>query len=163
MPTLSNVQDDIRILAEIDMRHRFLSRVKDGWFARTGFVFLSERAVDGTPLVGVALKHPAPCPIDKTATVQIKYWVANLGRDDLGPAFKKSIAAINDEMAQLGAERVWGLVPKTAEHLVALLDPIAEAAKCVKTDGAEAGEEYAAFHFYVGNRTDVNDLVQRRH
>lgn len=167
--TTAELRADIRYLAKIDTRHRFLTGVTEGWFDRTGLIILTERAGDGTPLVGVLLKHPYECPVDETATMQIKYWLANLDRpDDLDAAFKANIQAIHDEMATLGVQRVWGLVPKNADHLTVRLDPVATAAKCEKTDGAAVLSDedgrypYQNFVFYFGDRTDVNDWVQAR-
>jgi hypothetical protein len=169
MPTLSTseLRADVRFLAKIDTRHRFLAGVTEGWFDRTGLIILTERAGDGTPLVGVLLKYPFECPMDKTATMQIKYWVANLDRpDDLDAAFKANIQAIHDEMVTLGVRRVWGLVPKNADHLTVRLDPIATAAACEKVDGAtvlaadEVLSPYQNFDFYFGDRDVVNTEVQ---
>ena len=174
MPTLSTskLRADIRYLAAIDTRHRFLrpekkGGVKESWFDNNAFIILTERADDGTPLVGVMLKHPSTCPVDKTATMQIKYWVANLKRpDDLDAAFKANIAAINTKMAELGVERVWGAIPKAADHLTERLNPVALAGHCERIDGAgvlrdnEGRHPYENFWFFIGDRTDVNDAVQ---
>lgn len=172
MPSLSisdiNLRNDIRYIAERDTRHRFLRAedkggVRESWFDNNAFIILTEKAGDGTPLVGVLLRHPSKCPVDVTATMQIKYWVANLKREaDLDAAFKANIAAINTKMAELGVDRVWGLVPKAADHLITRLDPIATAAKCVKSDGADYEDAYQNFSFFFGNRTDVSDWVQAR-
>lgn len=165
-------RDDIRKLAAIDKRHGFLRAEADGgvtesWFDNNAFIIHTERDGQGKPLVGVMLKYPSECPADNTATVQIKYWVADLARkDELAPAFKANIQAIHDEMVTLGVRRVWGAVPKNAHHLLLLLDPIAVAAKCEKVDGASvlsAGEvlsPYSRFWFFVGDLDDVNDEVQ---
>lgn len=172
MPTLSELRADIRALAAIDTRHRFLRAeedggVTDGWFDRTGLIILTERAGD-IPLVGVMLKYPSVCPVDETATMQIQYWVANLDRPAaLDAAFKANIAAINTKMAELGVRRVWGAVPKSADHLTERLNPIATAAKCTKVDGAtvladEGGRHpFQNFIFYFGDREDVAGWVQQ--
>lgn len=167
MPTLADLRDDIRELATRDTRHRFLATCTDGWFDRTGLIILTERDRDGVPLVGVMLDHPSECPTDKTATLRIKYWVANLDRPAaLDAAFRVNIQAIHDEMVALGVSRVWGAVPKNADHLTVRLNPIATAAKCEKVDGAgvvdvsNAAARYSAFDFYVGDRDDVNNWVQ---
>lgn len=171
MPTLSSAQDDLRALGAIDTRHRSLVDVSDRWLERMGYTLLGERAPDGTPLVAVALEHPSPCPIDPTATVKIKYWVANLHRpDELTAAFAKNIAAINAHMASVGAQRVWGAVPKTATHMTVFLDKVAAAGGCVKVDGAgipieEKGNpenDYRNFSLYVGDRQDVTDEMRAR-
>jgi hypothetical protein len=170
MPTLSNSEkrDDIRKLAKIDPRHRFLATVKEGWFDRIGLIIHIERDRAGEPLVGVMLKHPSVCPVDKTATMQIKYWLADLDRpDELDPAFTANVQAIHDEMAVLGVQRVWGLVPKDAAHLTTFLNPIATAAACEKVDGAtvlaedELVSPYENSDFFFGDRGEVNDEVKR--
>jgi hypothetical protein len=169
MPTLSTVQDAIRFLGAIDTRHRELVNVSDRWLERKGYTLLSERAPDGTPLVAVALEADSPCPIDAAAKVQIKYWVANLERvKDLLPAYVKNIAAINAHMASVGAEKVWGLVPKTAEHMTGFLDLAAAAGACKKVDGATVKidpatsiiPDYEGFWFYVGERQAVTDHME---
>jgi hypothetical protein len=172
MPTLSEAErrDDIRKLGKIDTHHRFLrdGGVTDGWFDNNAFIILTERAPDGEPLVGVLLKYPYECPVDRTATMQIKYWLANLNRKgELGAAFKANIQAIHDEMAALGVQRVWGAVPKNAAHLTTLLNPIATAAACEKVDGTtvlaedELTSPYQNFDFFFGDRDVVNGEVQR--
>lgn len=170
MPDLATAERRaaVRALAAIDTRHRFLAGVKEGWFGRSGLIILTERDKDGTPLVGVMLKHPSPCPVDETATMRIQYWVANLDRPAaLDAAFKANIEAINSKMAELGVERVWGAVPKEADHLTVRLNPIATAAKCELVDGAtvladeDGRHPYQNFLFYFGDRTAVNDWVQR--
>lgn len=167
--TESEKREDIRYLAKKDPHHRFLREgsTTDGWFDNNKFIILTERAKDGTPLVGVLLKYPYECPVDKTATMQIKFWVFNLDRkDELAPAVKANIQAIHDEMATLGVQRVWGLVPKEADHLAVFLNPIATADKCEKVDGAgvlgaeELVSPYQNFDFYFGDRGVVNDEVQ---
>lgn len=166
--TTNEKREDIRKLAEIDRRHRFLASVDEGWFDRSGLIILTERAEDETPLVGVMLAYPEVCPADKTADLRIKYWVANLDRPaDLDEAFKRNIQAIHDEMVTLGVRRVWGAVPKQADHLTVRLNPIAVADKCEKVDGAdvltanEPRSRYGKFWFFFGDRDTVNNKVQR--
>jgi hypothetical protein len=170
MPTLTTAElrADIRKLAAIDKRHGFLARVLPSWFDNNAFIILTERARDGKPLVGVLLKHPFECPVDKTATMQIKFWLADLSRpDELDAAFKANVQAIHDEMATLGVQRVWGLVPKDAGHLTGFLNPIATAAACEKVDGASVLAEdellspYQNFDFFFGDGGEVNDEVKR--
>lgn len=169
MPALTTAEkrDDIRALALIDTRHHELAEKSDRWFDRKGYTLLSERALDGTRLVAVALEADSVCPIDATATMQIKYWVANLNRkDDLLAAFTKNIVAINAHMATAAAQRVWGIVPKEAKHMTGFLDRVAEAGACSRTDGAEVSygegptEDYRNFWFYVGNRQTVTDFME---
>ena len=114
-------RDDLRVLSEVDPHHGRFRDASDGWFERSGFVTLSERARDGTPLVAVNLKYPDPCPLDKRANMRIVHWLANLEVDKrmLSRAFVRSVEAINAHMATVGATRVWGLVPKRAAHLTA--------------------------------------------
>lgn len=172
MPPLSTAERraDIRKLAAIDKRHGFLATVTEGWFdwhERNGGIILTERDRDGKPLVGVILKHPSVCPVDETATLEIKYWVADLNRkDELGAALKANVQAIHDEMARLGVQRVWGRVPKEAIHLIGFLNPIATAAACEKVDGASVLAEdelvspHQNFDFFFGDRGTVNTKVQ---
>jgi hypothetical protein len=171
MPVLSDTQDDIRALALIDKRHRSLADVSDRWFDRSGFTWFSERAVDDTPLVAVALDYPQTCPIDKTANMMIKYWLANLNRrGDLLAAYVENIKAINAHMATVGAEKVWGLVPKTSDWMTGFLDRVAAAGACKKTDGAgipigddlDPNDDYRNFYFYVGERQAVTDEMEAR-
>lgn len=164
--TTAEARDDLRLLGGIDKRHRFLADVPDRWFQNKGYTALSARHADGTPLVGVLLQYPSVCPIDPTAEMQIKYWVGNLDRRaELLPAFIANIVAINTEMGHLGVARVWGLVPKTADHLVGFLDDVAAAGACVRTDGAgvsldaSAESDYRNFYFYVGERETVTRFL----
>lgn len=157
MPT--TVRDDLRYLATIDRRHSRLADVTDGWFQRTGYPVLSVRAGDGTPLVAVALAYPSPCPVDPTATVQIKYWLANLERPgELQAALVQNIIAIQAQMTSTRVRRVWGAVPKSATHLTDLLDPVAEAGACAKVEGTE---DWANAYFYIGDRDTVAEFVRR--
>jgi hypothetical protein len=170
--TVADIRNDLRFLGGIDCRHAFLENVPDRWFENKGYILLSERAGDGTPLVGVALEYPLACPIDATADMYIRYWVANLNRKpELDAAFVKNIIAINDEMAALGVRRVWGLVPKKSSHLRGFLDRVADAGACQRVDGAgvtvgvaedEAGGDYRNFNFYIGDRQAVTDFMQGR-
>lgn len=171
MPTLSSVEDDLRYLAGIDTRHRGLADVSDAWFERMGFTLLSDRAPDNTPLVAVVLQYDEPCPIDPTATVKIKYWLANLNRpDDLLAAFARNIIAINDNMATANAQRVWGAVPKTATHMTSFLNRVAEAGACNKVNGAgipidpglSQENDLRNFLIYVGDRQRVTDAMEGR-
>lgn len=164
--------DDIRTLAGIDTRHRALQDVPDRWFENKGYTLLAVRAQDETPLVGVALHHPSPCPIDPTAEMEIKYWVANLDRgSDLPAAFVANIGQINDAMAAANVQRVWGKVPKAAKHLVTLLDPVAKAGACKRVDGAgvpidaamdRPKNDYCNSWIYVGDGKEVTDFIRRR-
>lgn len=169
MPTLTDLRNDIRFLAAIDTRHSILATVKDGWFDRKGYTLFSERAEDGPPLVAVALEYPSPCPIDATATMQIAVWVANLKRkDQLLPAYVKNIVAINDHMAGVGAKRVWGLVPKEADHLTGFLDLVAKAGACERVDGTgvpmpgavDESDDWRNAWFYIGDRQKVTDFME---
>lgn len=168
--SLADIRNDLRFLGAIDRRHAFLEDVPDRWFQNKDYVLLSERADDGTPLVAVALEYPSPCPIEPSADVRIAYWVANLNRrEDLLPAFVKSIVAINAEMARLGARRVWGAVPKSADHLTSFLDRVAEAGKCERVDGAgiptaealDDASDYGNFYFYIGDREAVTGFMKK--
>lgn len=160
MPTLSTseLRDDINKLGAIDKRHSFLATVGDDWFDASGLTILTERDRDDEPLVGVMLKYPYPCPVDKDADFQIKYWLADLNRPDaLDAAFKANIAAIYVEMARVGATWVWGAVPKRADHLTVRLNPIATAMKCTRVEGES---HYKNFIFYIGEGDTVNTWVQ---
>jgi hypothetical protein len=158
-PTNAENRDAIRELAKVDTRHRFLATAEEGWYDRRGHTILIERARDGAPLVGVMLRYPFECPADKTATMWIQYWLANLDRkDELGPAFKASIQAIYDAMGLVRAQRVWGPVPTNASHLTNLLNPIAEAGKC---ETAPVESTAGAKVYFFGDRDVVNDEAQR--
>lgn len=151
-------RDAIRELAKVDKRHSFLATAEEGWYDRRAHTILVERARDATPLVGVMLRHPFECPADKTATMWIQYWLANLHRkDELGAAFRASVQAIHDEMVAVGAQRVWGPVPMNAEHLTSRLNPIATAGKCetAAVEGAAGRNVY-----FFGDRDTVNEEVQ---
>lgn len=165
--TIAETQDDLRFLGGIDRRHSFLEGVPDSWFDNNGYILLSVRDTDGTPLVAVALEYPSPCPLDPTADVQIKLWVANLKRmADLDAAFVRSVIAINDEMERIGAKNVWGMVPKSAGHMIGFLDRVAAAGQCRKVDGATVTFEdrpagtLRNFNFYIGNRQMVTDFMR---
>lgn len=174
MPTLSDARNDIRYLAQIDTHHGILGPeedggVTDGWFDRKGYTLLSERAPDGIALVAVALEYPSPCQIDPTATLRIALWLANLDRrDELLPAYVKNIVAINEHMASVGAERVWGLVPKRADHLTGFLDLVAKAGACEKVDGSgipmlgalDESNDWRNAWFYIGDRQVVTDFME---
>jgi hypothetical protein len=157
-PTTAQKRDDIRKLAKIDKRHGFLATADPGWYDRRAHTILVERARDGVPLVGVMLRYPFECPADKTATMWIQYWLANLDRkDELDAAFKASVQAIHDEMVAVGAQRVWGPVPMNAAHLTSRLNPIAVAGKCetAAVEGARGRKVY-----FFGDRDTVNTEVQ---
>jgi len=168
-PTAAAIRNDLRYLGGIDRRHSFLESVPDRWFQNKGYTLLTERAVDGTPLVGVALDYPFPCPIDETATMMIRYWLGNLNRRaELLPAYIKNIVAINEHMATVGAKRVWGAVPKKATHLTSFLEPAARAGACRRVDGAgitigdvvDEEDDYRNFWFFIGDRQTVTDFMQ---
>ncbi len=162
-------QDDLRFLSEVDQHHGVFKDLPDRWFERSGFITLSEQAEDGTPLVAVNLRYPEPCPLDATADMHIVHWLANLHADKqtLAEAFVRSIAAINEEMAAVGATRVWGTVPKRAMHLTEFLDRAAEAGACRRIDGADVnvGEfediPMDAAVFYIGLGKDVTRFMQQ--
>jgi hypothetical protein len=165
--TIADLRNDLRFLAEKDGEHGFPKGASDSWFASKDYILLSERAPDGTPLVGTALTYPYPCPVDPTADVRIHFWLANLERpDELPQAFVKSIVAINAEMEGLGAQRVWGVVAKSAKHLTRLLDPVVAAGKCQRVDGATVtldgyeGGIFRKINFYIGDRSEVTDFVR---
>lgn len=166
---LTALRDDLRYLGAIDRRHSFLESVPDRWFQNKGYTVLTERAVDGTPLVGVALEYPSVCPVDATATMQIRYWLGNLDRRaELLAAYIKNIVAINDHMASVGASRVWGAVPKKATHLTSFLEPAALAGACRQVDGAgitlgdamDEEDDCRNFWFFIGDRQTVTDFMQ---
>ncbi len=162
--------DDFRSISKVDISHGDMSDIPDRWFERSKFVTLSESTDDGTPLVAVNLRYPEPCLIDSTADMRIVHWLANLevNRRLLERAFVRSIEAINAHMIEVGATRVWGMVPKKAEHLTAFLDRVAAAGRCQRIDGATIstgqfeGNAPEHVYFYIGLGQKVTDFMAVR-
>ena len=163
------IESDIRFLAELDPRHAQLRRVSDRWLNALGRAILMQHDTDGVPLVGCVLRS-AVCPIDPTAELQIEFWIANLDRRrKLRRAFVRSSLATVREMRTRGAARVWGFVPKKADHLVTFLDRVVAAGRCERWDGDEikalitADDIIPAFEnhaFYISPLDDAETFMR---
>ena len=152
-------QDDLRALSLVDTHHRFMEDVNPRWFERMGYTALSERT-GNKATVGCVLSYPDPCPVDATATMRIVYWLSDLtlSRPKLLVALTKNALAITAEMERVGAAKVWGWVPRNAEHLTSFLDAVVAAGKCVKVDGTG---ELAGGIFYIAGRLDAAEYMGR--
>ena len=155
-------RDDLRFLSTVDTHHGTFATVPDRWFERSGFVTFSEQAQDGTPLVAVNLRYPEPCPLDATADMRIVHWLANLdvSKGMLARAFVRSIRTINAHMAEVGATRVWGVLPKQAAHLTAFLDRVASSGKCERVQAVDDDGDIP-WWYYIGLGQDVTNFVRR--
>ena len=151
-------RDDLRALSLIDTRHHALrlSDASDGWYERSKFKTLSVQARNGTPLVGVNLRYPAPCPVDATADMHIVHWLTNFNADKraLRRAFVRIITAIHAHMVDVGATRVWGVIGENNTHLTELLAPLLAAGV-----GERIPIEAEKAWFYVGGR-DVDAFMR---
>ena len=94
------VRDDLRALAEIDTHHGSLRDLSDDIMERQKLTILVERTDAGDPLVVAAVKE-AVCPIDRSATFKVEYWLADIRRD-VQDAMLKSAIKVGEELARRG-------------------------------------------------------------
>ena len=117
------LRDDLRALAEIDTHHGSLRDFKP---RSTQTILVEER--DAKPLIAAVVWEQV-CPIDRTATFKVEYWLADITAEPraLNTALIASMRAIGEEMDKVGATVCWGWIPLKGRHLLSFLDSLEDA------------------------------------